>query len=48
MITMVVRWGLGVGTATASLLNGMQVSAEMLLVAVAATSGLTGERAQGD
>jgi ABC-type transport system involved in multi-copper enzyme maturation permease subunit len=48
MITIVNRWGLGVGTATASLLNAMQVSAGMLLVAVTATAGLTSERAQGD
>jgi ABC-type transport system involved in multi-copper enzyme maturation permease subunit len=48
MITLVARWGLGVGTEVASLLNGMQVAAGMLLVAVAATTALAGERAQGD
>jgi ABC-type transport system involved in multi-copper enzyme maturation permease subunit len=48
MITMVVRSGLSVGSEVASLLNGMQVSAGLLLVAVAATTALAGERAQGD
>ncbi len=47
IITLVISRGLGISTQIASLLNGLQVAAGMLLLAVRATTTFAEERARG-
>jgi ABC-type transport system involved in multi-copper enzyme maturation permease subunit len=47
MITLVYQRGIGVGSGLGAMLNGMQVSAGMLILVVSATTALAAERAAG-